>query len=54
MDKVQAILKDYLIAMEDNDMLKMIELIEEMKVVDPAFVELMITSVEDDDDDDEE
>ena len=48
MDKAQKILKDYLIAMENNDMLKMIELIEEMKVVDPAFVDIMINSVEDD------
>jgi len=50
MDKVQGILNKYLIAMENNDMLEMIELIEEMKEVDPAFVELMITSVEDDED----
>jgi hypothetical protein len=48
MDKVQTMLKDYLIAMENNDMLKMIELIEEMKIVDPAFVDIMINSVEDD------
>jgi hypothetical protein len=48
MDKVQTILKDYLVAMENNNMLKMLELIEEMKVVDPAFVDIMINSVEDD------
>jgi hypothetical protein len=54
MDKVQGILNKYLIAMENNDMLEMIELIEEMKEVDPAFVDLMITSVDDDEDEDEE
>jgi hypothetical protein len=48
MNKIQTMLKDYAIAMENNDMLKMIELIEEMKVVDPAFVDIMINSVKDD------
>ena len=43
------ILVEYNEALEANDILLMTELILEMKEVDPAFVDLMMNSIEDDD-----
>jgi hypothetical protein len=46
MREVRDILYDFNIALEDNDMIEMIELIKEMKDTDPSFVDLMLNSIE--------
>ncbi len=52
MRAAQEILIEYGQALEANDMLAMVELIEEMKETDPVYVALMINSVEDEDEED--
>ncbi len=46
MRSVEDILYDFSIALNDNDMIEMIELIKEMKSTDPTFVDLMLNSIE--------
>ena len=45
---VKDILYDFIIALEDNDYVEMIDLIKEMKGTDPSFVDLMLNSIEED------
>ena len=52
MRTAQEILIEYGQALEANDMLTMVELIEEMQATDPVYVALMINSVEDEDEED--
>ena len=54
MRTAQEILIEYGQALEANDMLTMVELIEEMQATDPVYVALMINSVEDDEEEDDE
>lgn len=54
MRTAQEILIEYGQALEANDMLTMVELIEEMQATDPVYVALMINSVEDDEKEDDE
>ncbi len=54
MRTAQEILIEYGQALEANDMLTMVELIEEMQATDPVYVALMINSVEDEDEEDED
>jgi hypothetical protein len=48
MRDVRDILVEYNEALEANDILLMAELVLEMKEVDPAFVDLMLNSIEED------
>lgn len=48
MRDVRDILYDFKIALEDNDYVEMIDLIKEMKDIDPSFVDLMLNSIEED------
>ena len=50
MRTAQEILIEYGQALEANDMLAMVELIEEMKETDPVYVALMINSAYEDED----
>ena len=48
MRNVKDILYDFNIVLEDNDYIGIIELIKEMKGIDPSFVDLMLNSIEED------